>query len=133
MKWSIEFATGIDRIDDQHRMLFSFSEDFKAALDEGAGERTYGTLLDSLAVYARAHFGFEEGCMERFRCPIAKQNMQAHEVFLEALTGFKERYALRGFNRMEAIRLVAFIDSWLAGHICSIDVQIKPYVTPIGS
>ena len=33
MKWSDQYATGIDHIDDQHKMIFKMAEDFRAALD----------------------------------------------------------------------------------------------------
>ena len=39
MKWSEAFATGVSRIDDQHKMLFAMAADFRDALDESRGER----------------------------------------------------------------------------------------------
>jgi hemerythrin len=128
LKWSVEYATGVARIDEQHKMLFKMSQDFREALDEGQGERVYGRLLELLGAYAKAHFGFEEGCMERYRCPAAQQNSLAHGQFVEAISGFQKSYAVSSFNHAEAQRLVEFIDQWLADHICRIDVQLKACV-----
>jgi hemerythrin len=128
LKWSVEYATGVERIDTQHKRLFQMSEDFRAALDEGRGERVYGLLLDSLTRYARAHFGIEEECMEQCRCPAAKENRLAHGEFVDVLAGFHKCYAQRGFDRADAQRLVDFVDQWLAGHIGRIDVQLRPCV-----
>jgi hemerythrin len=125
MKWSEEYATGIERIDDHHRMLFKMSEDFREALDAGGGERVYGSLLRSLDVYARSHFHFEEGCMERYRCPVAQQNKSAHEEFVLRLAGFQQRHAAKGFDREDVLGLVDFLDQWLSGHIGTIDVQLR--------
>jgi hemerythrin len=125
MKWSAEFATGDERIDAQHKMLFKMMEDFQATLDEGLGERIYGEVLQSLDVYARTHFSFEEGVMEQFGCPASLQNKQAHERFVEILAGFQERYAQDGFDRADALELVAVLDRWLASHISRLDVQLK--------
>ena len=69
MKWSDEFAIGIEQIDTQHKMLFQMAEDFSIALVEARGENVYGELLRSMTLYAQAHFGFEESCMARHRCP----------------------------------------------------------------
>lgn len=128
LKWSVAYATGIERIDDQHKMLFKMSEDFRTTLNEGRGERVYGKLLEMLGAYARAHFGFEEECMERYRCPAAQQNRLAHKKFVEAIGVFQKSYAASGFDRADAQRVVEFIDAWLSDHICRIDVQLKPCV-----
>lgn len=131
MKWSEQFATGITRIDDQHKALFEMSESFRDALNERGGERVYGDLLESLAAYARAHFGFEERCMEQCRCAAAQENIHAHSRFLQGLSLFKERYAITGFERADAQRLVEFFDSWIADHICRIDIQLKPHAQDV--
>ena len=77
MKWSEEYATGIDRIDEDHKMIFKMSEDFRAALDEGLGGDVYSVMLDNLSLYCRGHFGFEERCMNEYRCPVAQKNQQS--------------------------------------------------------
>ena len=93
MKWSDSYATGIPRIDEQHKMIFQFAGDFRDALEEGRGEGVYGTLLKSLGLYIRTHFGFEEQCMERFRCPVAALNKEAHAQVAESFATFEARYA----------------------------------------
>lgn len=127
MKWSINYVTGIERIDNQHKALFQMSDDFRNALNEGDGQRVYGILLASLRVYARSYFRFEEGCMQRCQCSAAEKNIRAHSEFLQGLTGFEERYAMVEFDPADAHRLVEFLDHWLADHICRIDIQLKPF------
>ena len=128
MKWSVQYATGITKLDEQHRMLFKMSEDYREALDQGQGERVLAVLLASLDQYARGHFGREEHCMYRYRCPAATMNSEAHGEFTRALAVFSQRFAQDGFNRSDAQDLVEFMDGWLATHIVRIDVQLKPCV-----
>jgi hemerythrin len=125
MKWSDEYATGVERLDDQHKMIFKMAEDFRGALDEGLGERVYGSLLQALDLYVSTHFHFEEKCMNRYRCPVAQKNKEAHGRFAEVLSGFQQRYAVSGFDREEARAFVDTIDQWLSAHICGIDVHLK--------
>jgi hemerythrin len=125
MKWSDEFATGVERIDEQHKMLFKMAEDFRAAFEEGTGERVYGDVLRTLHHYARVHFGFEEGVMEKYHCPAALHNREAHTRFVEVLSTYQERYAEHGFRRDDALGLVDTLDRWLANHISKLDVQLK--------
>ncbi len=128
MKWSDQYATGIEQIDDQHKLIFKMAEDYRAALDEGMGERVYEGMLQNLDLYVRTHFGFEERCMDKYACPVAKGNREAHARFVEVLSGFKQRYAVSGFDRADARDLVDAVDHWLVDHICRIDVRLKPYV-----
>lgn len=125
MEWSPAFATGFEVIDGHHRTLFRMSQDYREALDEGRGDRVYGTLLLSLTRYAEGHFRMEEQCMERLHCPAAEPNRLAHARFTELLDGFRRRYEESGYEAEEARRLVDTLDEWLAGHICRLDVQLR--------
>jgi hemerythrin-like metal-binding protein len=128
MKWSDAYATGIPRLDEQHRMIFRMAEDFRAALDEGRGMQVYGGLLQALDAYVRSHFGFEEGCMEKYGCAVARKNKEAHLRFVEVLAGFQQGYTRSGFDRADARKLVDTLDQWLADHICRIDVHLRACV-----
>ncbi len=128
MKWIEAYATGVQRIDEHHRMIFKTAEDFRAALDTGEGRNTYSVLLDFLDQYCRGHFGFEERCMDEYHCPAAEKNKHAHTGFVEVLGGYRERYAANGYDAADARALVDAVDRWLDSHICRIDVQLKGYV-----
>jgi hemerythrin len=128
MKWSDEYATGIQRIDEQHKLIFKMSDEYRSALDDGQGDRTYGVLLDFLERYIRTHFGFEERCMEEYGCPAARENRAAHADFTETLVGFRRRYAGSGYHAADARDLVDTLDRWFSRHIARVDVRLKEHV-----
>jgi len=128
MNWSDDYSTGIERVASQHRTIFRMSEDFRVALDAGGGERVYADLLQSLSLYTRAHFRFEEECMDRYQCPAARRNKEEHVQFAGVIAGFQERYTTNGFDRAEVRHLVDAVDQCLSGHICRVDAQLKPCV-----
>lgn len=130
MEWRDDYATGVPQVDEQHKMLFRMAEVYRDALNDGQGASTYEELLRSLDLYARAHFGFEEGCMARHHCPAAKRNLAAHDDFVKTLARFKADYERDGFLPGSAHDLVNTIDLWLAEHICGIDAQLRRYVAP---
>jgi hemerythrin len=129
MKWIDDYATGVERIDEDHKMIFKMADDFRAALDECKGAAVYSVLLDSLNLYCRGHFGFEERCMEEYRCPVAQRNKDAHVKFLETVSEFRRRYAANGYDPIDARQLVDTVDQWLANHICHIDIHLKRCVS----
>jgi hemerythrin len=109
------------------------TEDFRAALDEGKGEGVYAELLHSLDLYVRSHFRYEEGCMEKYACPAAEGNHNAHVKFVETLSGFQERYASHGFDRSDSRELVDTLDVWLDKHIGRMDTQLRKSVEEAGT
>ena len=125
MKWSDDYAVGIEFIDKQHQALFRWAENFRAALDHGMGGEAYSEVLYELTVYTEDHFRFEEGCMNEYRCPVAEKNKAAHTKFVETLSGFQQRYDAAGYDREDALRLADTLDEWLADHICHIDIHLK--------
>lgn len=129
MKWNDEYTIGIERIDEDHKMIFKMAEDFRAALDESKGGAVYNLLLDALTLYCRGHFGFEERCMNEYRCPVAQKNKDAHAGFLETLAEYRRRYAGSGYDPTDARQLLETIDQWLVDHICNVDIHLKRCVT----
>jgi len=129
MKWIEDYATGVEQIDKDHQMIFQMSEDFRAALDEGLGGEVYSVMLDNLSAYCRGHFCFEERCMTEHQCPVAQLNKAEHKKFMQTLSGFQQRYATQGYNRVDGRQLVDTIDQWLDRHICRIDIHLKRCVS----
>jgi hemerythrin len=129
--WSEGYATGVERIDSQHRMIFQMAADFGETLEAGAGEGVYGSLLQSLDLYVRTHFSVEEGCMHRHQCPVAVDNREAHQRFMVVLQEFADRYGVVGYRATDAQRLVETLEAWLVQHICQIDVRLRDSVTPV--
>ena len=83
-------------------------------------------IVDFLEAYTEEHFRFEEGCMERHRCPAHTANKQAHEEFLAFFKQFKEDTRRKGV-RPDAVRtLHQTISRWIEEHILLVDTQLKP-------
>jgi hemerythrin len=125
MKWKQAYATGNAEIDEQHKSLFSFSEEFRDVLDNGFGEKTYDLFLEFLAEYSKFHFEFEEECMLAHKCPAACNNKDEHALFTKVVAKEIETFENLGFDRGRAFALLDKIDTWLDSHICRIDVQLK--------
>ncbi len=125
MQWRPQFATGDAQIDEQHKMLFTTSDQFRETLEAGEGERTYDLFLDFLTAYCEMHFSVEETCMFAHKCPVAKQNTQEHGLFMRMVEKENARFRTDGFDATIAAKLLDRIDRWLESHICRIDVRLR--------
>lgn len=128
--WTEQFATGVDRIDQQHRTLINNINHLESMLTDTNPSRAECEflihLVDFLESYADTHFQFEEHCMHRYRCPVHARNRQAHECFLNFLQEFKERCKKEGF-RLDVLRkLHETLSGWIQEHILQVDTQLKP-------
>ena len=70
--------------------------------------------------------------MEEYRCPVARQNKDAHTKFSAVISDFRQRYASRGYQAADARGLLDTVDQWLSNHICGIDLHLKQCVRGVG-
>lgn len=129
IRWTEAYATGIEEIDNQHRMLFRIVEDYRLAYNEGRGCAIHEQVVNLLAAYARGHFGFEENCMHAHRCPLAAINKSEHAHFLQFIERAKDQYRLHGYKEQEAGELMNTLENWLVKHIANVDIHLKDCVT----
>lgn len=125
MQWLEEYATGSPEVDEQHKMLFQVSDEFRTVLENEHGERTYDVFLDFLKIYSETHFTFEEECMLAHKCPVACRNKHEHAGFSKMIDAELATLKDAGFSRARALTLLGRIDRWLVSHICRIDVELK--------
>ena len=128
--WSDQFETGHSLVDTQHRMLISYInrlEELARNTNPGRVEvELFSRFIEFLETYILTHFNDEEGCMNRFKCPIRVDNQKAHRMFLEFFRKFKLRLQAEGYHPEAVQELHESCSAWIQQHILRIDVQIKP-------
>jgi hemerythrin len=70
------------------------------------------------------HFGKEEECMAKWRCPVAAQNVAAHKEFVVTFTSFREEFDRDGATAHLVVRVETELMRWLSGHIKRTDTQL---------
>ena len=126
LTWSEQFATGSALVDTQHRMLISKINELEKML-AGAppSKAACDELLNFLGSYVSTHFKFEEGCMERARCPAHEKNKLAHAAFMDVFAKFKAKYLVEGPKPELLKNLQVVAADWIKNHILSVDIQLK--------
>ena len=129
IKWLESYSTGIDKLDEQHKNLFQYSNDLEDGIKSGdISKNTLELALTFLERYAIGHFGQEETCMYKYACPIAQTNVLAHQEFIETYKLYQMKVSkVDDYGNIHR-ELHHFLETWLRAHICTIDTKLKQCV-----
>lgn len=121
IKWTNEFALGIEEIDEQHRALVGMIN----ALDPGThgdpGSETIRRLLAELSDYASHHFAFEERLMGGGGCSpdLIARHFSEHAYFRSLLKDLTTDFE-KG-RRNITVPLIEYLVHWFLHHIAVVD------------
>jgi hemerythrin-like metal-binding protein len=125
------YDTGVEEIDDQHRMLFST---LNKASEELAGDKSgelFGQITRDLLAYALYHFETEENLMkrysyEKYEAADAKEHIRQHRDFSSRVVELRSR-KLAQLPESPA-QLIGFLRDWLVNHICTTDKRLGSFI-----
>lgn len=128
--WDKErFGTGVTRIDEDHRTMFSMVNELAEKIESGETDDFLASMIDFLEKYAKVHFKREESAMQLSNCPAASQNASEHRKFERKVEDYKDRFNREGADYWLMKDLVKFLSEWLVNHICYVDVKMRDYVS----
>lgn len=127
--WDDAMTTGIPKVDEQHKDLIRQLNVLIEAMSQGKGRQQIEKLLDYLTDYALNHFGYEEKCMEEYRCPVAAKNKDAHAKFVERFLALRAEIQKEGPTPRLVIEARHVLSDWLVNHILRVDSKLHPCVT----
>ena len=125
--WSEAMSVGVPALDSDHRCLVRIIN-LLAEVDHGAeAPTTVETVLETLAMYARYHFGREERLMVECGFPASRFHCAAHEEFTDHIRSLRLGLAGRATPDL-AKELLDYLTQWLRHHILIQDMAYKPYL-----
>jgi len=125
IQWTEKYATGVDEIDDQHKEIFNQLNRLHDAITSGLGKDVIRDILIFAHDYAASHFAFEENCMEKFHCPVAAKNKEAHKHFIEGMESIRARVEQEQEDTESVLELYHELREWIQNHILKIDTHIR--------
>ncbi len=121
-------GTGVPELDAQHKKLFEKFNEFSEAIASKKSMEAAGETLDFLQFYAKWHFGQEEDCMNKYKCPIADQNKKAHAEFLKKFDRFYTEWQIGNMTSKLAGKTYNELEHWLVNHVARTDTQLRQCV-----
>jgi len=127
-QWDESLATGEPQVDAQHQRLIGMINDLLEAIARGQGRSQIGPVLEGLSKYVAEHFEWEESCMEKYKCPVAIKNKNAHTRFVETFNTIYEEYHRTGPTSELALKIKNNLGDWLINHIRGVDTHLGPCI-----
>ena len=127
--WDQSFCTGINIIDEQHKLLFKLGREFELLLQipDGVSKKDDALkLLVDLRDYVTFHFYTEESLMEQIDYPDVEQHREYHEIFQKQITNISLKN-INNENYDEMRTLLNNIYSWIFDHMLKEDLYFKEY------
>ncbi len=123
--WSEALATGEPVVDEHHKSLIASINKLLQAITDGKGKDYIEDILADMAEYVNMHFGYEEECMEKYHCPVAAANKNAHDKFVETFDRFWEEFRRTGATADLAQKVQVELGDWLINHIAGVDAGLS--------
>lgn len=127
LNWSADLETGIEMVDQDHKVLVDLLNQVFDCLDDDERAVTLGSVLNALTDYTRYHFTREERLMEAAHFPSVESHKVFHKALMDRTSEFKLAHA-RDPDKVDAQALLEFLRSWLIDHILKEDFQYRAAV-----
>jgi hemerythrin-like metal-binding protein len=126
MEFTPDLATGIELIDDQHKMLCAYINAlFRATRHEFSKEEIFD-IVSSLKDYASTHFSTEEQYFAHSKYPDTEKHKEVHKNFVAKVVQVERD--LHSGKADVGDDLLQFLKNWLLQHIRRTDHEYVPYI-----
>lgn len=131
LKWSDALATGVARIDQQHKMLINILNDANQCFRDGQDAEAQVKIMEDLIGYTTYHFDSEEELMEAGgygeRLPDEeKRHVREHRAFAKAASDYQ--LALKQGKPIDYEMLFGFLNNWLVNHVMGTDQKFGRFL-----
>lgn len=128
--WRAVYATGIAKIDQQHRQLVDHLNHLYDAMQAGQGRDALAEVFEGLVVYTQRHFADEEGLMKLHRFADYDAHKATHAKMAAHVRKLQQDF--RAGKISSPIQITNFLKDWLAKHIMDTDQKYAPFLRSKG-
>ena len=128
VSWSESYATGIEKIDNQHKELMKLTNELYRACLSGKdnANSAFKEAMRRMVEYVRFHFSDEQKLLERVKYPDYIEHKRQHDTLvmniLEAVKEFEKG------NKFVPNSFVRTLKDWVFGHIAVLDKTYAFYI-----
>ncbi|QFR50067.1 bacteriohemerythrin [Sulfurimonas lithotrophica] len=131
IKWSKEYETGVEEIDEQHHILVNTLNEANHILSNDYSLTNLQTITKDLLSYALYHFEEEEELMHEYHyreefAEDYQEHMKQHRYFSTKVVEIRD--SLKAGNLIGKDELISFLLNWLLNHIDKTDKKLGKFL-----
>ena len=130
LEWDTSFATGVDRYDNAHKVLFKMVNDLHDAMQQKRSKEAIGQILNGLAEYTVNHFADEERSFAQTGYPEEAQHKQLHKKLVDQVVELQGKF--KSGEALLTQDVITFLQDWLINHIKGVDKRYGPHLSKNG-
>jgi hemerythrin len=129
--WNDRYATGIPKVDEQHKIMFQAINTFHGGIVAAQGKESLAQTLDFLMTHTVDHFRTEEAFMQSMGYEGLAAHRSEHQLLLEEVASFKQQWTgNEAWGRPTEV--ARFMGDWLTRHIQQMDFQYVKFMKAKG-
>ena len=130
LEWTPKISTGSEKIDNQHKKLFSIINKLIIIKKEKAEFDAIFEVLTELIDYSHKHFKAEDQYISENNYPrlLLKAHLGEHEDYLGKMEKFVEDYG-KGLETLTD-EILKFLAVWWIEHVSESDMKYARYINP---
>ena len=124
--WNPAWESGVDQIDQQHRLLLEQFDSLLVAMHENLASDRIMEILAYLSHYVDSHFAIEEEHMRTTHYP----GLQAHAAMHDRMSA-QVGQMVAGYAQNPTLtqdEVIEFLTDWLLGHINEVDRPMAQFL-----
>ena len=123
MLWKDKLCIGVDIIDEQHKELFSKTDDLLKAVTEKKQNQKQGCIsaVNFLKDYAVKHFATEEGHLKTIGFPDFEDHKKLHDKFIGTVLHHEKKMLESDFDEKDVKEFTGMLIAWLLYHVADCD------------
>ena len=128
IEWTDDLATGVERIDVQHKELFLRINNLLDACKTGKGREEVKKTIQFLDDYVVTHFTAEETYMQKYTYPEYNSHKLEHQKFAVNFTELKKQFEKDGPGVHMVVATNQIVVDWLQNHIRKVDKALGSFL-----
>lgn len=126
--FSDRLLMNIDKIDNQHKMIFEVIGKFQDACSEGKSIETIKELIDSLKIYIKDNFKQEEDYMIRYSYPEYDKHKELHNIFMRKINLLDNTVNGNHISLAKIVEINEFFSEGFVTHISEVDGKLGEFL-----
>ena len=131
MEWTQDLSVGVDRIDNQHKELFSRINNLLTAIKQHRCKDEIDSTIAFLEDYARTHFSYEEEQMKEAQYDALVEHQKYHATYMANLAEIKKLAAaprVKGVSYELSVDTNMMVVDWIVDHIMKVDKKFGEHI-----